>query len=292
MAHDINSALEKLEKNLSELDSARSQVLKSVNASNDLLKMVTLYVTAVKNLADSLEQWKSSLSARESELHGEFESAISSIRQRCTEIISAFNADVSKATSEFKTETDKTLEKFTEQNDKLAERVEELVSLREQIKKATAEIESVKSSLNEILKELRDSQDEQDATLEDLKQKVAGLNEKIENSKGTVLQAITRSEQSLSELINQTNGKIDGVSTKADAIANNVGSLTTICQNIDTLVRSSTNSVNTAINKSKEEIVIAIQDSKAEALKSSNVNRWLIIGGIITPCGDKCLKIC
>lgn len=281
MAHDINSALEKLEKNLSELDSARSQVLKSVNASNDLLKMVTLYVTAVKNLADSLEQWKSSLSARESELHGEFESAISSIRQRCTEIISAFNADVSKATSEFKTETDKTLEKFTEQNDKLAERVEELVSLREQIKKATAEIESVKSSLNEILKELRDSQDEQDATLEDLKQKVAGLNEKIENSKGTVLQAITRSEQSLSELINQTNGKIDGVSTKADAIANNVGSLTTICQNIDTLVRSSTNSVNTAINKSKEEIVIAIQDSKAEALKSSNVNRWLIIGGII-----------
>jgi len=281
MAHDINSALEKLEKNLSELDSARSQVLKSVNASNDLLKMVTLYVTAVKNLADSLVQWESSLSARESELHDEFESAISRIRQRCTEIISAFNADVSKATSEFKTETDKTLEKFTEQNDKLAERVEELVSLREQIKKATAEIESVKSSLNEILKELKDSQDEQDATLEDLKQKVAGLNEKIENSKGTVLQAITRSEQSLSELINQTNGKIDGVSAKADAIANNVGSLTTICQNIDTLVRSSTNSVNTAINKSKEEIVNAIQDSKAEALKSSNVNRWLIIGGII-----------
>ena len=41
MAHDINSALERLEKNLSELDSARSQVMQSVNASNDLLKMVT-----------------------------------------------------------------------------------------------------------------------------------------------------------------------------------------------------------------------------------------------------------
>lgn len=281
MAHDINSALEKLEKNLSELDSARSQVLKSVNASNDLLKMVTLYVTAVKNLADSLEQWESSLSARESELHGEFESAISSIRQRCTEIISAFNADVSKATSEFKTETDKTLEKFTEQNDKLAERVEELVSLREQIKKATAEIESVKSSLNEILKELKDSQDEQDATLEDLKQKLTSLNEKIENSKGIVLQAITRSEQTLSELLNQANGKIDGVSAKADALANNVGSLTSICQNIDTLVRSSTNSVTSAINNSKEEIVNAIQECKAEGLKLSNFNRWLIIGGII-----------
>ena len=281
MAHDINSALERLEKNLSELDSARSQVLQSVNASNDLLKMVTLYVTAVKNLAASLKQWESSLSARESELHGEFESAISSIRQRCTEIISAFNTDVSKATLEFKTETDNTLEKFTEQNDKLAARVEELVSLREQIKKATSEIESVKGSLNEILKELKDSQDEQDASLEDLKQKVSGLNEKIDNSKGLVLQAITRSEQSLSELLNQANGKVDVVLNKADALASNVASLTTICQNIDTLVRSSTNSVTSSINKSKEEIVNAIQDSKAEALKSSNVNRWLIVGGII-----------
>ena len=281
MAHDINSALEKLEKNLGELDSARSQVLKSVNASNDLLKMVTLYVTAVKNLADSLEQWESSLIARESELHGDFESAISSIRQRCTEIISAFNADVTKATSEFKTETDKTLERFTEQNDKLAARVEELVSLREQIKKATSEIESVKGSLNEILKELKDSQDEQDASLEDLKQKVSGLNEKIDNSKGLVLQAITRSAQSLSELLNQANGKVDVVLNKADALASNVASLTTICQNIDTLVRSSTNGVTSSINKSKEEIVNAILDFKAEALKSSNVNRWLIVGGII-----------
>ena len=281
MAHDINSALEKIEKNLGELDSARSQVLKSVNASNDLLKMVTLYVTAVKNLADSLEQWESSLRARESELHGDFESAISSIRQRCTEIISAFNADVSKATSEFKTETDKTLERFTVQNDKLTARVEELVSLREQIKKATSEIESVKGSLNEILKELKDSQDEQDASLEDLKQKVSGLNEKIDNSKGLVLQAITLSEQSLSELLNQANGKVDVVLNKADALASNVASLTIICQNIDTLVRSSTNSVTSSINKSKEEIVNAIQDSKAEALKSSNVNRWLIVGGII-----------
>lgn len=172
MTHDINSALERLEKNLSELDSARSQVLQSVNASNDLLKMVTQYVTAVKKLAASLEEWESSLSGRESELHGEFGSAITSIKQTCTDIISAFKLDVNKATLDFKKDTDKTLEKFTEQNDKLAERVTELVALREQIKKATEEIESVKSALNEILKELKDSQDEQDAILEDLKTKI------------------------------------------------------------------------------------------------------------------------
>ncbi|MBQ5365914.1 MAG: hypothetical protein IIU43_00365, partial [Thermoguttaceae bacterium] len=146
-----------------------------------------------KNLADSLEQWESSLRARESELHGDFESAISSIRQRCTEIISAFNADVSKATSEFKTETDKTLERLTVQNDKLAARVEELVSLREQIKKATSEIESVKGSLNEILKELKDSQDEQDASLEDLKQKVSEAKSN-KSAKNTPTQPLPKSD--------------------------------------------------------------------------------------------------
>ena len=281
MAHDINTALERLEKNLSELDSARSQVLQSVNASNDLLKMVTQYVTAVKNLAANLEEWESSLRGRESDLHGEFGSAITSIKQTCSDIISAFKVDVNKASSDFKKDTDKTLEKFTEQNDKLAERVSELVALREQIKKATAEIESVKSALNEILKELKDSQDEQDATLEDLKTKVSGLNEKVENSKGTVLQAVTDTKQSLSAILNQTNEKIDGVSGKTDALASNVGTLTTICQNIDTLVQSSTTSITTTINKAKNEVISAIQDSNAETLKSANFNRWLIVAGII-----------
>jgi chromosome segregation ATPase len=157
-----------------------------------------------------------------------------------------------------------------------------LVALREQIKKATEEIESVKSALNEILKELKDSQDEQDATLEDLKAKVTGLNEKIGNSKVAVLQAITHSEQSLSAILHQTNEKIDGVSGKADALASNVASLTTICQNIDTLVQSSTNSITSTINKVKDEVISAIQESKEETLKSANINRWLIVAGIIT----------
>ena len=281
MAHDINSALERLEKNLSELDSARSQVMQSVNASNDLLKMVTQYVAAVKKLTASLEEWESSLSGRESELHGEFGSAITSIKQTCTDIISAFKLDVNKATLDFKKDTDAEHEKV-EQNDKLAERVTELVALREQIKKATEEIESVKSALNEILKELKDSQDEQDAILEDLKTKISGLNEKIENSKVAVLQAIADSEQSLSAILHQTNEKIDGVSGKADALASNVASLTTICQNIDTLMQSSTNCITSTINKVKDEVISAIQESKEETLKSANINRWLIVAGIIT----------
>ena len=241
MAHDINSALEKLEKNLSELDSARSQVLKSVNASNDLLKMVTLYVTAVKNLADSLEQWESSLSARESELHGEFESAISSIRQRCAETISAFNADVSKATSEFKTETDKTLEKFTEQNDKLVARVEELVSLREQIKKTTGEIESVKENLAQISKDLKESQKKQDEVLNDIK----------------------------------LNG--DKIKKEIDQLSSDLVDLKSSCKSLLT----ATSDVKFSVQLSSEQLTKLINDYQTFTTRSINVNRWVLIVGII-----------
>ena len=254
MVHDINSALEKLEKNLGELDSARSQVLKSVNASNDLLKMVTLYVTAVKNLADSLEQWESSLSARESELHGDFESAISSIRHRCTEIISAFNDDVSKATSEFKTETDKTLERFTEQNDKLAARVEELVSLREQIKKATSEIESVKGSLNEILKELKDSQDEQDKSLNDIQQKVTNLPSQVHEEALSLIQVVNNTEATLKDTVNTAISKADEIIVTARGISSNLDGINTLCQNINSSIISSTTNLTNVITGAKNDL--------------------------------------
>ena len=44
MPYDINTALERLEKNLQNLDSAREQVENTVNASNDLRQIVRDYI--------------------------------------------------------------------------------------------------------------------------------------------------------------------------------------------------------------------------------------------------------
>lgn len=274
MAHDINSALERLEKNLSELDSARSQVMQSVNASNDLLKMVTQYVSAVKKLAASLEEWESSLSGRESELHGELGSAIACIKQTCTDVISAFKGDVNKVTLDFKKDTDKTLEEFTEQNDKLAERVAELVALREQIKKATEEIESVKGSLELISKDLKESQDEQDVALEEIKTKVSVLPTIIQQSLESITQAVSRSEQTLAETLNQINGK-------TDTLAINIANLTTLCQSVNSTITSSANNLTNVINNAKDDTLRTIKESQDEITKVSNIDRWIMIIGFI-----------
>lgn len=274
MAHDINSALERLEKNLSELDSARSQVMQSVNASNDLLKMVTQYVSAVKKLAASLEEWESSLSGRESELHGELGSAIACIKQTCTDVISAFKGDVNKVTLDFKKDTDKTLEEFTEQNDKLAARVEELVALREQIKEATTEIESVKGSLELISKDLKESQNEQDIALEEIKTKVSVLPTIIQQSLESITQAVSCSEQTLAETLNQINGK-------TDTLAINIANLTTLCQSVNSTITSSANNLTNVINNAQDDTLKTIKETQEEITNASNINRWIMIIGFI-----------
>ena len=239
MAHDINSALERLEKNLSELDSARSQVLQSVNASNDLVKMVTQYVTAVKNLAANLEKWETSLRGRESELNGEFGSAIISIRQTCSEVISAFNVDVSKASSDFKKDTDKTLVKFAEQNDKLAERVAELVALREQIKKATNEILVLKDSLDQISKDLKESQEAQDKTLNDIQQKVIELPASLHSEAVSVIQSITSVETSLTDVITGSKNELDNkIATELSKIELRIVNVESLCEGISSSVET------------------------------------------------------
>ncbi len=280
-SNELLASLAKMEASLNEVESARKQVESTVNASSELQKEVREYVSAVKTLCVSLQSWEDNLRARERSLSHEYEEAIGRVNTTCNEIIRSFGTKLEKTSTDFKDKTNLVVEKFAEQIGKLEKHVRELTALRDEIKKTTGEIESVKGTLNEILKELKVSQDEQDATLEDLKGKVSGLNEKIESCKGTVLHAIADSKRSLSDILHQTNEKINVVSGKADALANNVASLTTICQNIDTLVQSSTNGITSTINKVKDEVISAIQESKTQTLKQANINRWLIVAGII-----------
>ena len=56
MAYDINAALQRLEQNLKDLSSARTQVENTIKASSDLQKVVSEYVTAVEWLCKRLKQ--------------------------------------------------------------------------------------------------------------------------------------------------------------------------------------------------------------------------------------------
>ena len=270
MEDRINQALMQLEKDLQSINTAREQVESTVKASTELQKVVGEYVSSVKKLCIGLESWEDDLSSRGAALSGEFERAVSQINTSCTAVITNFNSSVEKTINEFKSKSEGTIKEFADQNAILTERVLELNKLRDEIKTATAEIQSVKESLAQISKDLKESQDGQDAVLNHIKQTVSEIPGIINNNANSVIERIESMNQGLSADIASLQGKADNLNSELSLVKS-------LCHDI----KSATDRLNSNLQSSKESLLSEIVRSKEETLKSANINRWLIVVGVI-----------
>lgn len=259
MAYDINAALERLEKNLQDLDSARNQVEQAVKASTDLQSVVSEYVSSVKTLCVGLQAWEASLRAQGESLSRDYEAAIARVNSTCTEIINSFCTVVKQTSTDFKDKTGSIVEKFTEQNKILTERVQELNALKEDIKKATTEIQEIKESLSQISKDLKESQESQDAVLDEIKQK---------------LEAFPTIISTTAESINE---KLSSLQDKADSISSQLLEV----NNLGHEIKSATKQIQLTLNSSTESLLSSIESSKKDTAKSININRWITIVAFI-----------
>ena len=263
MEDKINQALVQLENDLQDIVSARKQVEETVKASTDLLEVVREYVSSVKTLADRLKAWYEDLSTRENSLGEAIESAISQLNTTCTTIISAFHTDVVKIATEFKTQTEGTLSQFVEQNKKLEDFVQKLNALHDEIEKAIAEISPIKEKLDQIYNDLMESQNKQNVILNIIKQKVAEIPVIIKGNADDILLKLGSLNVGLLAAIENNATKIDLLNEKSDNLKNATAHLLSVVQS------------------SSQSIISAISTSKEETAKSININRWIIIIGII-----------
>ena len=270
MEDRINQALLQLEKDLQSINTAREQVESTVKASTELQKVVGEYVSSVKKLCIGLKSWEDDLSSRGAALSGEFERAVSQINTSCTAVITTFNSSVEKTINEFKGKSEGTIKEFADQNVILTERVLELNKLRDEIKIATAEIQSIKESLAQISKDLKESQDGQDAVLNHIKQTVSEIPGIINNNTNRVIERIDSLNQGLSADIASLQGKADNLNSELSLVKS-------LCHDI----KSATDRLNSNLQSSKESLLSEMARSKEETLKSANINRWLIVVGVI-----------
>ena len=270
MEDRINQALLQLEKDLQSINTAREQVESTVKASTELQKVVGEYVSSVKKLCIGLKSWEDDLSSRGAALSGEFERAVSQINISCTAVITAFNSSVEKTINEFKSKSEGTIKEFADQNAILTERVLELNKLRDEIKTATAEIQSIKENLAQISKDLKESQDGQDAVLNHIKQTVSEIPGIINNNANSVIERIDSLNHGLSADIASLQGKTDNLNSE-------LSSVKSLCHDI----KSATDRLNSNLQSSKESLLSEMARSKEETLKSANINRWLIVVGVI-----------
>ncbi len=182
MPYDINKSLERLEKNLTDIESARNQVKETVDASEALKKVVDGYVSSIVSLINSVKSWEKDLQKMQSEKTSEISTAILQLNKSSENIISTFNENIRKASTSFKSEVEAPIEKFVNQNDRLADYVQKLSELKSNLEKASTELLTVKESIGNLSDELKTSQKGQDVVLEDIKSMVSSIKENLENA--------------------------------------------------------------------------------------------------------------
>ena len=190
MAHDINKALETLEQNLKDLESARIQVEKTIKASGDLQSTVKEYASAVKALCVSLGQMGSDWDDREKAILDDFENRIKAL------------------TKEFSNETKEKVKQFDNQNKALSSSVEKLSGI-------STELSGIKQSLENKLDNLKDEVNELGKTAsslsESIKSKIDDKHDSILKNLGfidkkadTILSRISEFEKQFSAVAEKT----------------------------------------------------------------------------------------
>ncbi len=266
MPYDINTTLERLEKNLSNLDSARKQVESMVSASNELQSTVENYVASINSLYDEVKLWEKELQSSQTGLADDVSSVFAQLKTSCEATTAAFQNSSDKIVNSFKSTSETSLTKFAEQNTLLASRVQELGALRQNVEKAIETIKSLKFSFSQIQTELKNSQKEEDQALTDLKQKVDVLPDNIKKTSDAIIEYGDFCFQKFNKILDETAPVITKIETEVSSLTQTASAIQSTCN---------------AIRSSIEELKKKADATETSLQKSININRWLLVIGIV-----------
>lgn len=255
MPYDINTTLEQLEQNLTNLDSARKQVENIVISNNDLKKIVSEYVESIAYFRNEILEWEEQLKQSQVGLSSQVQNAFSTLKASCDTVSAGF-----------KISTDETVGKFYKQNAILTERVNELNELRKDFMSVMSEIPAVKDTLTNLTNVLTESQQDQEQVLANIIGKVAELHVMVKGNTDDVVRQMEERHVELTQ-------KIDNSISRIESVIQELESLAVTCSNIQ-------NSCD-ALNISVGEVKTSVATQQKSLSKSININRWILIAGVV-----------
>lgn len=302
MPYEINSALERLEQNLKDLDSAKKQVEATVSASDKLQQAVSGYVKSLVSVQEGLKQWEKELQGVQVGNDATFKNAIEQMEKSCSGVVDLFKSKLDETKEGFENDINSFLIKFESENGKLPEQVNALKLLGSSFDNAIQDVNSVKALLEGLSNDLKESQRSQDEVLDVIKEDVGKISNTTTNTVKGYVDEQTRKIETLHSSkdvkLQELENSISTVQQLCDGIKEKLGSIESCCQdtrsNTDSLLREAlaTKELNLNIIQ-KIENSISSNTAKAEELKQyikasvddivhqSNINRWIIIAGII-----------
>lgn len=266
MAYDINAALERLENNLAEVDSAKKQVEETIATSESLQQIIGTYTESLHDLNKDISTFIEEVRNYQDIKTAEFGSATDAIKTSCESVVGKFNVDVKTAIKSFDEKFAETIVKFDSENENLRIQVNKLHSLQEVLNKSAKEVDEVEKKVDILATELKESQDEQDKILASVKSSVETLPSSVESHAEVIVSEIkdqTLGLKTKSEEISRTASK---AIQKLDRQISVLTETKVLCDGIKGDIENLKNSI----------------DSQFESMKSAiNTNRWIVIIGIM-----------
>ncbi len=262
MAYDINAALERLENNLAEVDSAKRQVEETIATSDSLQQTVGRYTKTLNDLNKEVSAFIEEVDHYHSVRTADLNSVVDDIKTSCENITTKFDAGVKTSTDTLNAEVSEAIAKLDSENAKFATEIARLVSLHDVLSIAATKVSEVREKVDTLAKYLKQSQDGQDETLDSVK---------------SSLETQCASIKSLSEKISDDGEKrLQKVKTALKDISDKVSSAK---QTLDSIisVQTETKGLCHGIKQDLERFRSDFDDSLAAVAKAAKINRWIII---------------
>lgn len=270
MAYDINAALERLENNLVEVESAKKQVEETITTSESLQQIIGRYTDTLNAMGKDISSFIEEIRNYQDINTSELSSVVVALKTSCECVINKFNADVNTAIKSFDEKITETIVRFGSENEKLQIQVNKLNSLQDVLNKAAKELEEVEKKVDTLATELKNSQGEQDKMLAGIKSEIEALPSSVKSHTEVILSEIKNQTLDLETKSKEISEKIYKAVQKLDTHISVITETKGLC-----------NGIKTDLEDLKDSI-----DSQFESMKNAiNINRWIAIIGILVLIG-------
>lgn len=258
-----------MESDLKNIQSAKQQVEHTVSASKELQSIVSKYVASLESLLSNVKGLVDEISSFQSSNITGVEESIKKIMSSCDKVIKSFATSTDELSADLKNKFGDELGKFESANSKLISQVDKLLGLDEHLKSTTISVNAVKEKLGEVLKELKESQKTQDDSLEAIKKVQGSLSSKIDD--------ILDSCNNLSRALGVVSTDIKSMTDSIMESTKEIGQVKNDCADYTKQIKSEIDALGGKMDFLQKQI-----ESSAQAVKKDvNVNRWIIIAGVV-----------
>lgn len=151
---EINNILESLRRALQNVDSARVQTERTVNAYNDLQETVRTYILSIENSVEALNQMLTIYENSKTEMENSVYHAIKTILEKSNEIKTDFERSVQSSISSFNRGIEDNLNNLRASVSELSEENSKLVNLKRDIDYLCQKLDDFKTDIKDVEKKL------------------------------------------------------------------------------------------------------------------------------------------